>query len=155
MLTICPWFTITVSHFFLVWSEHLRWILLSWGSPLLCVGQTPDSMSISNSLRFILTSESPLFCVGETLDFMLSSHDLIRNDATTKVRMIMMMESMFEVRNDEEIKNIKCQYHTHDISSNNGHNQIRLIYNDFIYGANKGKHKAMIIKYLITSLTWK
>ena len=139
MLTICPWFTITVSHFFLVWSEHLRWILLSWGSPLLCVGQTPDSMSISNSLRFILTSESPLFCVGETLDFMLSLHDLIPNDVTMKVRIMIMMECMFKVSNDKELENDKLQYLTHEDSTNNGHNQIRLAYNDFLYDATKGK----------------
>ena len=53
---------------------------------------------------------------------MLNSHDLIPNDSTMKVGMIMMMESMFEVRNDEELKNMKCQYHTHDVSANNGDN---------------------------------
>ena len=45
-----------------------------------------DSMSISLGPRFILTSELPLFSVGETLDFMLSSHDLIPNDVSLKVR---------------------------------------------------------------------
>ena len=43
-------------------------------------------MSRSHGLRFILTDESPLFSAGETLDFMLSSHDLIPNDVTMKVR---------------------------------------------------------------------
>ena len=64
--------------------------------------------------------------MGQTLDFMLSSNDLIPNDNTMKVRMMMMMEHLFKVSNDEELKNVKCQYHTHEVSANNGHNQIRL-----------------------------
>ena len=90
------------------------------------MGQTRVSMSISNGLEFILTSESPLLSVGETLDFMLSSHDLIPIYVTMKVIMMSMMERMFKVSNDEEHKNVKCQYHTHEVSANNGHNQIRL-----------------------------
>ena len=43
------------------------------------------------------------------------------------------------MRNDEELKNVKCQYHTDEVSANNGHSQIRLAYNDFFYDANKGE----------------
>ena len=103
------------------------------------MGQTPDFMSISHGLRFILTGESPLFSVGETLNFMLSSHDLIPNDVTMKVRMTMMMECLFKVSNDEDLKNFMWKYHTHKVSANNGHIEIRLAYNDFLYDANKGK----------------
>ena len=95
-------------------------------------------MSSSNGLRFILTGESPLFNVGETLNFMLRSDNLIPNDVTMKVRMMMMMECMFKVINDEELKNVNCQYQNHEVSANNGHNQMRLAYNDFLYDANKG-----------------
>ena len=126
MLTICSWFTIVMSHSFLVWSEHLRWIRLSIESPFFGVRQKPDSMSSSHGLRFIFTNESPLFSVREILDFVLISHDLIPDDVTMKVRMMMMMERIFKVSNDEELKNVKCQYHTHEVSANNGHNQIRL-----------------------------
>ena len=64
-------------------------------------------MSSSHGLRFSLTGESPLFSVGETLNFMLSSFDFIPNEVTMKLKMMMMMESMFKVSNDEEIKNVK------------------------------------------------
>ena len=60
--------------------------------------------------------------MGKTLDFMLIFHDLILNDVTVQVRMMMMMERLFKVSNDEDLKNVKCQYHTHEVSSNNGHN---------------------------------
>ena len=53
----------------------------------------------------------------------------------------MMMEHMFKVSNEEELKNVICQYHTHEVSANNGQSQIRLDYNDFLYDANKGKLK--------------
>ena len=68
---------------------------------------------------------------------------------------MMMMERMFKVSNDEDLKNVKCQYHTHEVSANNGQGEIRLGYNDFLYDDYKGKYKAMLIKYLITSLTRK
>ena len=66
------------------------------------------------------------------MDFMLISHDVIPNDVTMKVRMMMMMERMFKMSNDEELQIVKYQYHTHEVSANNGHNQIRLTYNDFL-----------------------
>ena len=75
--------------------------------------------------------------MGDTLDFMISSNDLIPNDITINVTMMIMMEHMFKVRNDEELKNVKFQNHIHKVSANNGHNQIRLAYNDFLYDANK------------------
>ena len=52
---------------------------------------------------------------------------------------MMMMERMFKVRNEEELKNVNFQYHTHEVSANNGQSQLRLAYNDFLYDANKGK----------------
>ena len=55
------------------------------------MGQTPESMSILHGLIFILNGESPVFSVGETLDFMLISHDLILNDVTLHVRMMMII----------------------------------------------------------------
>ena len=51
----------------------------------------------------------------------------------------MMMERMFKMRNEEELKNVNCQCHTHEVSENNGQIQIRLAYNEFLYDANKGK----------------
>ena len=112
-------------------------------------------MSSSHGLRFILTGESPLFTVGETLHFMLSLHDLIPNDVSMKVRMMMMMERMFKVRNDEELKNVMSQYHTDEVSANNGHNQIRLTYNDFLYDSNKGKSfLSSWITYIYSLWVW-
>ena len=70
---------------------------------------------------------------------MLSSHDVIPNDNTIKVRMMMMMESMFKVSNEKDLKNFKCQYHTYEVSGNNVQSQIRLAYNDFLYDASNGK----------------
>ena len=52
---------------------------------------------------------------------------------------MMMMERKFKVSNEEELKNVNCQYHTHRVSVNNGKCRKRLAYNDFLYGANKGK----------------
>ena len=43
------------------------------------------------------------------------------------------------MRNEEEIKNVNCQYHTHDVSANNGQSQKRFAYNDFLCDQNKGK----------------
>ena len=77
--------------------------------------------------------------MGETLDFMLNSHDLIPTDVIMKVRMNFIIERMFKVRNDEDLKNVKFQYHTHEVSTNNCQYQIRLVYNEFLYDANKGK----------------
>ena len=54
-----------------------------------------------------------------------------------KVRKI--MEHMFKVSNEEELKNVNYQYHTHEVSANMGQRQTRLAYNDFSYDANKGK----------------
>ena len=51
----------------------------------------------------------------------------------------MMMECMFKVSIEEEIKNVNCQYHTHEVSANNGQSHLRLAYNEFLYDANKGK----------------
>ena len=50
-----------------------------------------------------------------------------------------MMELMFKVIYEEEFKNVNWQYHTYDVSTNNGQCQIRLAYNDFLRDANKGK----------------
>ena len=44
---------------------------------------------------------------------MISSQHLITNDVIMKVRMMMMIEYMFKVSNDEELKNVKCHYNTH------------------------------------------
>ena len=131
IITIWSWFTIASSHSFSVWSEHLRWIRLSQSSPIFGVGQKPDYISSSHGERFILFGESFLFSVGETVDIMLISHDIILSYVTMKVRMMMMMECIFKVSNDEDLKNVKCQYHTHEVSANNGSNQVRLAYNDF------------------------
>ena len=59
----------------------------------------------------------------------------------------MMMEQMFKVSNEEELKNVNCQYHTHEVSANNGQSQLRLAYNDFLYDAKKGKQKHNV-KYI-------
>ena len=96
-------------------------------------------MISSHGLRLILTGESPLFSVGETLNLMLSLHDIFPDDFSMKVRIMMMMKHMFKVRNDEELKNVTCQYHTHEVLANNRHNEITLAYNDFLYDANKRK----------------
>ena len=50
----------------------------------------------------------------------------------------MMMERMFKVSNNEDLKNVNCKYYTHEVSANNGHNQIILAYNDFLHDAIKG-----------------
>ena len=39
---------------------------------------------------------------------MISSQHLITNDVIMKVRMMMMIEYMFKVSNDEELKNVNC-----------------------------------------------
>ena len=53
----------------------------------------------------------------------------------------MMMERMSKLSNVEELKNVTCQYHTHEVLANNGQRQIWLAYNDFLYDSNKGKYK--------------
>ena len=45
---------------------------------------------------------------------------------------MMMMERMFKVSIEEELKNVNCQYHTHEVSENKGQNQLRLAYNEFL-----------------------
>ena len=62
---------------------------------------------------------------------MLSSHDFIPNDFTMKVRMIMMMEHILKLSSEEEFKNVKCQYHTHEFGAYKEQSQIRLPYYDF------------------------
>ena len=52
---------------------------------------------------------------------------------------MMIMERMFKVSNEEDLNNVNIQYHTHEVSVNNGQSQIRLAYNDFLYDAKKGK----------------
>ena len=52
---------------------------------------------------------------------------------------MMTMERMFKVSNEEELKNVNFQYHTHEALENNGKIQITLTYIDFLYDANKGK----------------
>ena len=64
-------------------------------------------MSSSYGRRFIFIGESHLLSVGEIVDLMLSSHDLIPNDVTMKVRM-MMMQRMLKSSSGEEHKNFKC-----------------------------------------------
>ena len=54
---------------------------------------------------------------------------------------MMIMERMFKVSNEEDLNNVNIQYHTHEVSVNNGQSQIRLAYNDFLYDSNKGKYK--------------
>ena len=54
---------------------------------------------------------------------------------------MMVMEYIFHVSNEEELKNVNFQYHTRDVSANNGQSQLRLAYNDFLYDANKGSQK--------------
>ena len=47
------------------------------------------------------------------------------------------MERMFYVRYEEVLKNVICQYHTHQVSKNNRQRQIGMDYNDLFYDANK------------------
>ena len=63
------------------------------------------------------------------------------------------MERMFKVSYEQEHKNVNCQYHTHEISTNNGQGKIRLAYNDFFYDVNKGNRNIIVTPNFITSLT--
>ena len=83
-----------------------------------------------------------LFKCGEDTGFHVRSHDLFPNDVSMKVR-----------NNDDDGTYVKSelwtsnfQYHTHEVSTNNGQSQIRLTYNDFLYDAKKGNRNIMVIK---------
>ena len=54
---------------------------------------------------------------------------------------MMMMECKFNVSNQEDLKNVNCKYHTHEVSANNGQSQFRLAYIFFLYDANNVKLK--------------
>ena len=49
------------------------------------------------------------------------------------------MERIFKVSNEEDLKNVNSQCHTHEVSANNPQIHIRFAYNDFLYDAIKGK----------------
>ena len=57
----------------------------------------------------------------------------------------MMMELMFKVKHEEDLKNINFRYHTDEVSANNGQIQIWLAYNDFFYDAKKENRNIMVI----------
>ena len=138
MFKRCSWFTIVVSHSFLVWSKHLIQISLIRESPLLKVGLTQNFMTCSHELipfNWWITS----FWYGEDTGVHVISSDITSNMSLRKQER-KMREHMFKGSYGSKSLRISIiNINTNGVLENNGQSQILLAYNDYLYEANKGK----------------